>query len=81
MKYLVLLLVFFGFAWYWRHSREQALKDRRQQPPPSPPPGAPAGPQDMVACTVCGTHVPEKEAIQGNRGIYCSPSHRSQRES
>lgn len=75
MKYLVLLLVFFGCAWYWRHSREQELKQRQRPQRPS------AGPQSMVSCAVCGTHVPEKEATQGHLGMYCSPGHRSQRES
>jgi uncharacterized protein len=34
----------------------------------------------MHACPVCGTHIPEREAIVGQRGIYCSASHLRQAE-
>lgn len=80
MKYLILLLVVFGFAWYWRHNREQSARERQRptQPPPSPKAGAKA--QEMIACALCGTHVPEKEATQGAKGVYCSPAHRAQQE-
>lgn len=75
MKYLLLLLVIFGFSWYWRHSREQAMRNKppgRKQPPLKP--------QGMVACALCGTHVPESEAVTGARGVYCSTTHRTQQE-
>lgn len=79
MKYLVLLLVFFGFAWYWRHNREQTLREKR--PPKPKAPDKSAAPQSMLACAHCGTHIPEEEAIVGTKGAYCSQAHRAQRES
>jgi uncharacterized protein len=30
----------------------------------------------MVACLQCGTHLPEAEAVKGQRGAYCSQEHR-----
>lgn len=75
MKYLVLLLVFFGFAWYWRHNRERTLH-RSQQRRPNKPTAA----QDMIACAHCGTHVPVSEAITGAHGSYCCPAHRALQE-
>ncbi len=32
----------------------------------------------MVACEVCGTHVPEDNAINENGHWYCSVAHRDQ---
>jgi uncharacterized protein len=33
---------------------------------------------EMVACEVCGVHLPKSEALIGSRGIYCSEAHRRQ---
>ncbi|MFK7731807.1 MAG: PP0621 family protein [Pseudomonadales bacterium] len=32
----------------------------------------------MVACQVCGTHVPEDNAIRSDDAWYCSAEHRDQ---
>jgi uncharacterized protein len=32
----------------------------------------------IVPCSVCGTHVPEGEAIHEAGKVYCSPEHRDQ---
>jgi uncharacterized protein len=32
----------------------------------------------VVPCSVCGTHVPESEAIHEAGKYYCSPEHRDQ---
>lgn len=32
----------------------------------------------MVACDVCGTHVPESEAIREDGRHYCSEAHRKE---
>ena len=31
--------------------------------------------EDMVRCAQCGTHVPEKQALQQNGRYYCSRGH------
>ena len=67
MKYLFWLLVIALVWWAWRRGR-------------SAPPAqaqAEAVPQDMVACTHCGIHLPHDEAVTGTRGRYCSTAHRS----
>ena len=35
----------------------------------------------MIKCAWCGVHVPENEAIRGNRGYYCCEEHKAQAES
>lgn len=62
---LVLLVVLFG-VWLWRSRR---LADKR------PPPPRPA---TMVACDVCGVHLPQAEALASATGVYCSHAHRQQ---
>ena len=32
----------------------------------------------IVPCALCGTHVPESEAIHEAGKVYCSPEHRDQ---
>ena len=70
MKYLVLLLVAVVGIWWLR-------QQRRPDHPSSRPP---SGPHTMVACTQCGVHVPEAEAVPGQRGTYCSEAHRQRHE-
>lgn len=69
MKYLVLLLIVVGGIWWIRQQR---------QPNQSSP--KPSGTQVMVPCRHCGTHIPEGDAIQGTRGVYCSEAHRQSHE-
>jgi uncharacterized protein len=33
---------------------------------------------EMVACEVCGLHLPKSEALIAGKGIYCSDAHRRQ---
>jgi uncharacterized protein len=69
MKYLVLLLIVLGGIWWIRQQRkpDQATT---QKP----------GPQVMVPCAHCGTHVPEGDAVRGGKGMYCSARHRDRHE-
>ena len=69
MKYLVLLLIVLAGVWWLRQQRK-----------PDQPSNKPSGPQVMVPCAHCGTHVPEDDAIRGSRGIYCSAAHRDSHE-
>jgi uncharacterized protein len=71
MKLLVVLLVVLFGVWLWRSRR---LADKRPPPPP-------ARPAAMVACDVCGVHLPQADALTsttGVTGVYCSPAHRQQ---
>ena len=69
MKIVFWLLVIVLVWWAWRRSRTPSA------PPAPPPPASPT--QDMCACLHCGVHLPRSEAVQGQRGLYCSTSHRS----
>ena len=78
MKALVILLAILAGVWIWRSGRGKRL-------PASPPPPADASTMDteaqpMVACRVCGVHVPPSEAVVGHEGSYCCPAHRQQAE-
>ena len=72
MKYLVLLIVLAVVVGVWRSRR----------PPSSGPekaaPRAPVLPQDMVACSHCGVHVPRAEALMLGQHAYCCAEHRRQ---
>jgi uncharacterized protein len=70
MKYLLILLLVLVVIWAVKRSR-----------PPKPPqtPGKPEGsaPSEMVSCAHCGLHLPQEEAVSGQKGLYCSTDHRS----
>lgn len=72
MKFILVLAVVLVAFWIWRNNR---LGDREAPRPPTPP-RAPQSPAIMVACAHCGMHLPSVEAVQGNRGTYCSQEHR-----
>jgi uncharacterized protein len=69
MKYLVLLLIVLGGIWWIRQQRR-----------PDQAPSKESGPQVMVPCIHCGTHVPENDAVRGTQGLYCSAVHRDSHE-
>lgn len=72
MKYLVLLIVLAVVVGVWRSRRPPASG------PEKAPPRAPALPQDMVACSHCGVHVPRAEALMLGQHAYCCAEHRRQ---
>lgn len=82
MKYLVLAVVVLAVVWLWRHQRdsdardaaEEAAKAAKGQPKPLAPP------QDIVACPVCGLHLPKRDAVPGALALYCSADHQRQAE-
>lgn len=76
MKYLLVLAVVMVAIYVWRNNR---VTDRSQASPP-PPTGAPRLPVVMVACQLCGTHLPEGETVKGALGPYCSAEHRRLKE-
>lgn len=78
MKVLIILLAILAGVWFWRSRRQKSLTER-QRPTVEPPP-ADAGTAPMVACAVCGVHVPPTEVITGRLGSYCSVAHRQRAE-
>lgn len=70
MKYLFLLLVVLVAIW--------ALKRGRAANQPKPPLAPEAQtPSEMVSCAHCGIHLPQEEAVMGQKGLYCSTEHRA----
>jgi uncharacterized protein len=76
MKYLLVLVVLLIAFGVWRSQR--APKNTQDHPPK--PGASPGTPQIMVSCRVCGTHVPQNEAVAGQHGAYCSQDHWRQAE-
>ena len=73
MKYLLLFALLAVAYLIWRNGRLAERKARERQPQ------APAGPQDMISCPVCGVHLPRPDAVAGADGVlYCSQEHRLQ---
>jgi uncharacterized protein len=74
MKYLVLIAVLVIAYMVWRSKRVArggAAKPSAKRAPQG------AGPQEMIACPVCGLHLPRVDAITGSNGLqYCSHEHR-----
>ncbi len=79
MKYLLLFGAVCILLWLWRE-RAVARAVQRQQARPASPTSAPKLPTEMVACEVCGVHLPRQEALPGASGLYCSDAHRRQAE-
>ncbi|MEJ5989657.1 PP0621 family protein [Ramlibacter sp. PS3R-8] len=72
MKYVVLLAVLVIAYMVWRSNRIE-----RRGPPPGAPGAANATPQEMIACPVCGLHLPRADAVTDAKGLaYCSQEHR-----
>ena len=70
MKYLFLVLLVLVVLW--------ALKRGRAVKPSKKPPTATSQtPSEMVTCAHCGIHLPQDEAVSGQKGLYCSTEHRS----
>lgn len=80
MKYLLVLVIAFVVIWIWKSERRadigeksKAARDRK------------AGKSnqkmvatEVVACDVCGLHLPRQDALTGPGGVYCSDAHRRQ---
>ncbi len=78
MKYLLLVAIALVVFWLLRSKRETGKREEsgsERQPRPRPDAAKPA---EMVACSVCGVHLPRSDALIGSSGIYCSEAHRRQ---
>lgn len=77
MKYLLVSALVLVVFWLWRHNRETERSDTAAARAPVPPKPATAI-TEMVACEVCGLHLPKSEALIAGKGVYCSDAHRRQ---
>jgi uncharacterized protein len=71
MGQLIRIITILLGLWLVVHFVRRALARHRRSSGPST-----ADPARMVACTVCGTHIPESEAIRTDGGVYCCEQHR-----
>jgi uncharacterized protein len=71
MKYLIWLLVIVLAIWAFKRSR------RINSDTPEKHPATPAPPANMAVCLHCGIHLPQDEAVTGEKGLYCSTEHRA----
>ncbi len=72
MKYLIWLLVIVLAIWAFKRSRRINTITPEDKPPASP-----ATPAYMAVCLHCGIHLPQDEAVTGEKGLYCSTEHRA----
>lgn len=70
MKFLLLLIAVFAFLWLLRRTVRAKLPPRARPPPA-------VVPHEMVACAMCGLHLPRTEALPGRGGVFCSEAHRT----
>lgn len=73
MKYLLLLLIVLAGIWWIRQQRKPPPDTHAQHKTST-------GAHAMLPCAHCGTHVPERDAIHGQHGVYCSEPHRQHQE-
>ena len=67
-KLLLVILVVLVVVWLLRANRSSG-SSKSQHPKASPQP------LEMVRCTFCSVHIPQADAIQGKKGLYCSADH------
>jgi uncharacterized protein len=74
MKYLLVIALVLVAFWIWRRNREAERHDAAPARSPAPQKTGSAI-TEIVACEVCGVHLPKTEALIGNKGVYCSDAH------
>ncbi|WP_374366467.1 PP0621 family protein [Piscinibacter sp.] len=74
MKFLLLVVAVIVLVWMLRGAR------RRDVPAPPKTPRPDAGAEPMVACRLCGVHLPQHEALPGRGGVFCGEAHRAEYE-
>jgi uncharacterized protein len=80
MKYLLVLVIAFVVIWIWKSERRadiseksKAARDRKARKS-----NQKMVTTEVVACDVCGLHLPRLDALTGPGGVYCSDAHRRQ---
>lgn len=74
MKFLLLVLAVILLVWMLRGGR------RRDEPPAPKSPRHGGAAEPMVACQLCGVHLPKHEALPGRGGVFCGEAHRAEYE-
>ena len=72
--FFILVAVLIGL-WWWKQRGKSKSPQANAASKPSPTPQV-----TMLKCGVCGVHVPDNEALAGQRGAYCGAEHRRQAE-
>jgi uncharacterized protein len=70
MKYLLILLLVLVVIW-------AVKRGRAPKRPQTPQNSEPSSPSEMITCAHCGIHLPQEEAVSGQKGLYCSTDHRA----
>ncbi|MFM6990893.1 MAG: PP0621 family protein [Rhodoferax sp.] len=78
MRIFLWLLVVVALVWLFRSSRRKSDRHGGDSPPQQQSRDEAA---KMIACDVCGIHIPLAESVPGKRGNYCCSSHFRQAES
>jgi uncharacterized protein len=74
MKLALLIVAILALVWLIR----SAARSRKVRPPPGQTQAEAAQrTQPMLACAVCGVHMPRDEALPGRGGVFCSEAHRA----
>lgn len=72
MKFLLIFAIVAWLAWRWRLLRIQSRSRTKSK--------GVVEPTTMQRCNRCGLHVPAREAIAGESGVYCCQEHLQQTE-
>ena len=74
MKFVLLIAAILALVWLLRSTL------RRRVRPPTAENSPPKQTQPMLACALCGVHLPRDEALPGQGGVFCSEAHRARFE-
>jgi len=74
MKYLLVILVVLFVLWLMRSGQRRAPTSTSRRA------DSKSEPQPMLACALCGVHLPRDEALPGRGGVFCGEAHRTEYE-
>jgi uncharacterized protein len=74
IKFILIFAVVLACIWLWRYNREADTQLRQRKNKTTAPV------LDMVPCALCAMHIPEGDAIQGKKGMYCCADHHHRAE-
>lgn len=70
-KFLLIAIAFAAGFWLLRNHRRRADRRADHDARPAPDPQA----EDMVACALCGVHLPRGESVIAETRYFCSQEH------